>query len=134
LEVDVQQGNFKILQLLPQVLILFLVEKWNPPTRSETPEIGQKNRRNFRVNKCLIVGYPTLLQHHRALSFSRSLLLAIFSHPTSNVFSSGDKATPLASGSGSLRIYTNQSSAVPTFVARRKNAALELLMSGSRAL
>jgi hypothetical protein len=42
LEVDVQQGNFKILQLLPQVLILFLVEKWIPPSRSETAEIGKK--------------------------------------------------------------------------------------------
>jgi hypothetical protein len=48
LEVNVQQGNFKILQLLPQVLILFLVEKWIPPNRPETVEIGQKNRRNFR--------------------------------------------------------------------------------------
>jgi hypothetical protein len=48
LEVDVQQGNFKILRLFPQVLILFLVEKWIPPTRSETADIGQKNRRNFR--------------------------------------------------------------------------------------
>jgi hypothetical protein len=48
LEVDVQQGNFKILQLLPQVLIFFLVEKWIPPSRSETAKIGQKNRRNFR--------------------------------------------------------------------------------------
>jgi hypothetical protein len=48
LEVDVQQGNFKILRLLPQVLILFLVEKWISPTRPETAEIGQKNRRNFR--------------------------------------------------------------------------------------
>jgi hypothetical protein len=38
LEVDVQQGNFKILWLLPQVLILFLVEKWIPPSRSETIE------------------------------------------------------------------------------------------------
>jgi hypothetical protein len=46
-EVDVQQGN-KILQLLPQVLILCLVEKWIPPTRSETTEIGKKDRRNFR--------------------------------------------------------------------------------------
>jgi hypothetical protein len=36
LEVDVQHGNFKILWLLFQILILFLVEKWNPPTRSET--------------------------------------------------------------------------------------------------
>jgi hypothetical protein len=49
LEVNVQQDNFKILWLLPQGLILFLVEKWIPPSRSETAEIGQKNRRNFRV-------------------------------------------------------------------------------------
>jgi hypothetical protein len=48
LGVDVQQGNFKILRSLPQVLILFLVKKWIPPSRSETTEIGQKNRRNFR--------------------------------------------------------------------------------------
>jgi hypothetical protein len=42
LEVDVQRGNFKILHLFPQVLILFLVEKWIPPSRSETAKIGQK--------------------------------------------------------------------------------------------
>jgi hypothetical protein len=42
LEVDVQQGNFKILQLLPQVLILFLVEKWILPSRLEIAEIGKK--------------------------------------------------------------------------------------------
>jgi hypothetical protein len=42
LEVDVQQGNFKILRLIPQVLILFLVEIWIPPSRSEIAEIGQK--------------------------------------------------------------------------------------------
>jgi hypothetical protein len=42
LEVAVEQGNFKIVQLLPQVLIFFLVEKWIPPSRSETAEIGQK--------------------------------------------------------------------------------------------
>jgi hypothetical protein len=48
LEVDVQQGNFKILQLLLQVLIFFLVEKWIPSSRSETAEIGQKSKRNFR--------------------------------------------------------------------------------------
>jgi hypothetical protein len=41
LEVDVQQGNFKILQLLLQVLILFLVEKWIPPSRLETVEVGE---------------------------------------------------------------------------------------------
>jgi hypothetical protein len=51
LEVDVQQGNFKILRLLPQVLILFLVEKWIPASRLEIAEIGQKNRRNFRGKK-----------------------------------------------------------------------------------
>jgi hypothetical protein len=33
-----------ILRLLPQVLILFLIEKWIPPTRSETAEIGQKTQ------------------------------------------------------------------------------------------
>jgi hypothetical protein len=49
LEVDVQQGNFKILWLLPQVLILLLVKKWIPPTRSEIAEIGQKNIRNLGV-------------------------------------------------------------------------------------
>jgi hypothetical protein len=48
LEVHNQQGNFKILWLLPQVLILFLVEKWIPPSRSEIAEIGEKKRRNFR--------------------------------------------------------------------------------------
>jgi hypothetical protein len=42
LEVDVQQGNFKILQLLPRVLIFFLVEKWIPPSRSEIAKIGIK--------------------------------------------------------------------------------------------
>jgi hypothetical protein len=50
LEVDVQQGNFKILRLIPQVLILFLVEKWIPPTMSETPEIGQKTEGILGVN------------------------------------------------------------------------------------
>jgi hypothetical protein len=42
LEIDVQQGNFKTLQVLPQVLIFFLVEKWIPPIWSETTEIGKK--------------------------------------------------------------------------------------------
>jgi hypothetical protein len=50
LEVDVQQGIFKILQLLPQVLILFLVEKWIPPSRSEIAEIGQKTEGILGVN------------------------------------------------------------------------------------
>jgi hypothetical protein len=44
-----QQGNFKILQLLPQVLILFLVEKWISPNRSETVEIGKKIERILGV-------------------------------------------------------------------------------------
>jgi hypothetical protein len=50
LEVDVQQGNFKILQLLPQVLILFLVEKWIPPSRSENAEIDKKTEGILGVN------------------------------------------------------------------------------------
>jgi hypothetical protein len=50
LEVDVQQGNFKILRLLPQVLILFLVEKWIPPSRSEIAKIGQKIEGILGVN------------------------------------------------------------------------------------
>jgi hypothetical protein len=50
LEVDAPQDNFKILQLLPQVLILFLVEKWIPPTRSETAEFGQKTEGILGVN------------------------------------------------------------------------------------
>jgi hypothetical protein len=33
-----------ILHLLPEVLILFLVEKWIPPSRSKTAEIGQKTK------------------------------------------------------------------------------------------
>jgi hypothetical protein len=52
LEVDVQQGNFKILRLLPQVLILFLVEKWIPPSRSENAEIGQKTEGILGVKNC----------------------------------------------------------------------------------
>jgi hypothetical protein len=51
LEVDVQQGNFKILWLLPQVLILFLVEKWIPPSRSESVEFGKKTKGILGVNK-----------------------------------------------------------------------------------
>jgi hypothetical protein len=41
-EIDFQQGNFKTLQLLPEVLIFFLVEKWIPPSRSETVELVKK--------------------------------------------------------------------------------------------
>jgi hypothetical protein len=52
LEVDVQQGNFKILQLFPQVLILFLVEKWIPPSSLETAEIGQKTEGILGINLC----------------------------------------------------------------------------------
>jgi hypothetical protein len=50
LEVDVLQGNFKILELLPQVLIFVLVEKWILPTRSKTVEIGQKTEGILGVN------------------------------------------------------------------------------------
>jgi hypothetical protein len=51
LEVDIQQGNFKILRLLPQVLIFFWVEKWIPPTRSEIAEIGEKTEGILGVKK-----------------------------------------------------------------------------------
>jgi hypothetical protein len=51
LEVDIQQGNFKILRLFYQVLILVLVEKWIPPNRSKTIEIGQKTEGILGVNK-----------------------------------------------------------------------------------
>jgi hypothetical protein len=44
----------KILQLLLQVFITFLVEKWIPPSRSESAEIGQENIRNLGVKQ---VGY-----------------------------------------------------------------------------
>jgi hypothetical protein len=58
-EVDIQQGNFKILWLLPQVLMLFLVEKWIPRSRSETAEIGQKLPRMFRQD---VIPFGILLQ------------------------------------------------------------------------
>jgi hypothetical protein len=51
LEVDVQQGNFKILRLLPQVLILFLVKKWIPSSRSKTAKIGKKTEGILGVNE-----------------------------------------------------------------------------------
>jgi hypothetical protein len=54
LEVDVQQGNFKILWLLLQVFIFVLVGKWIPPTRSETIGIGKKTEGILGVNKEII--------------------------------------------------------------------------------
>jgi hypothetical protein len=64
LEVDVQQGNFKILQLLPQVLIFFLVDKWIPPTRSETAEIGKKTRGILGVKSSKLVKKMSKLHYH----------------------------------------------------------------------
>jgi hypothetical protein len=66
LEVDVQQGNFKILRLLPQVLILILVEKWNPPTRSEIAEIGKKTAGILGVNSLLSAGVSTFFKLFRS--------------------------------------------------------------------
>ena len=60
MEVDVQQGNFKILWLLPQVLIFFLVEKWIPPSRLETVENGQKTEGILGVNNILQKNTPKL--------------------------------------------------------------------------
>jgi hypothetical protein len=57
LEVDVQQGNFMNLRLLPLVLILFLVEKWIPPIRSETAKIGQKTEGILGINEFKHVSY-----------------------------------------------------------------------------
>jgi hypothetical protein len=37
-----------ILNLLLEAFIFFLVEKWIPLSRSETVEIGQKNKKNSR--------------------------------------------------------------------------------------
>ena len=51
MEVDVQQGNFKILQLLSQVLILFLVEKWIPPRSLKIAKIGKKTEGILGVKK-----------------------------------------------------------------------------------
>jgi hypothetical protein len=80
LEVDVQQGNFKILQLLPQVLVLFWVEKWIPPRRLETAEIGQKNKRNFRgkdMHKLiLILSFIELIQ--KKLAFFLNFFVVFF--------------------------------------------------------
>jgi hypothetical protein len=53
LEVDVQQGNFKILRFLLQIHIFFWVEKWNPPTRSETAKIGPKTEGILGVKSVL---------------------------------------------------------------------------------
>jgi hypothetical protein len=75
LEVDVQQCNFKILWLLPQVLILFLVEKWIPPTRSETAEIGKKTEGILGVN--WTIGCPTLLCGYGILAHAYDILLHI---------------------------------------------------------
>jgi hypothetical protein len=62
LEVDVQQGNFKILRLLPQVLILFLVEKWIPPSRSETAKIGQKTEGILGVKSVFLAYFCIFFQ------------------------------------------------------------------------
>jgi hypothetical protein len=47
-EVDFQQGNFKILWLLPYILILLFFEKLIFPIMSKTEDFGQTNARNFR--------------------------------------------------------------------------------------
>jgi hypothetical protein len=57
LEVDVQQGNFQIPRIFLQILILFLVEKWNPPTRSETAKIGKKIEGILGVNSVQSSGF-----------------------------------------------------------------------------
>jgi hypothetical protein len=74
LEVDVQQDNFKILQLLPQVLILFLVEKLIPPSRSETTKIGQKKEGILGVNMTQMLWFKgnNLIPHYSILPLFRN--------------------------------------------------------------
>jgi hypothetical protein len=50
LKVDTQQGKFKILQLLLQILILSLVEIWNPPTRLEFHKLLKETVGILEVN------------------------------------------------------------------------------------
>jgi hypothetical protein len=68
LEVDVQQGNFKILRLLPQVLILFLVEKWIPTSRWETAKIGKKTEGILGVNRIAVFTWNKLKRRTLVLS------------------------------------------------------------------
>jgi hypothetical protein len=42
LKVDVYKVTSRSYSYFPQVLVLFLVEKWIPPSRLETAEIGKK--------------------------------------------------------------------------------------------
>jgi hypothetical protein len=77
LEVDVQQGNFKILRLLPQVLILCLVEKWIPPSRSETAENGQKTKGILGIKWCLLIQGPTKCQTSKFQGYQPRLVRII---------------------------------------------------------
>jgi hypothetical protein len=58
--VDLQHGNFKILQLLPYIFILLFFEKLILPTMSKTTKFGKKNTRNFRGQICVNGGIPRL--------------------------------------------------------------------------
>jgi hypothetical protein len=82
LEVDVQQGNFKILRLLPQVLILFLVEKWIPPRRSKLQKLVKKTEGILGVKAAMYTEYT---KSH--LSLTTLTPLAILVHQTIPNFS-----------------------------------------------
>jgi hypothetical protein len=69
LEVDVQQDNFKILRLLPQFLILFLVEKWILPSRLETAEFGKKTEGILGVNEYALPKWSTVFKISRITGF-----------------------------------------------------------------
>jgi hypothetical protein len=75
LKVNVQQGNFKILQLFLQVLILFLVEKWIPPSRSETAELVQKTEGILGVKSCYggLHFHPKMNNWYRSDNFGYSI-------------------------------------------------------------
>jgi hypothetical protein len=76
LEVDVQQGNFKILRFLLQIHIFFWVEKWNPPTRSETAKIGPKTEGILGVKGFHFFGliFKSALEYKKSYKFLYFLL------------------------------------------------------------
>jgi hypothetical protein len=64
LEVDVQQ-----------VLILFLVEKWIPPSRLETAEIGKKKEGILGVNKSsVMVSYHVFFPSQKCILIGTQML------------------------------------------------------------
>jgi hypothetical protein len=77
LEVDVQQGNFKIDPTVTSSNShFFLVEKWNPPTRSETAKIGPKTEGILGVKGFHFFGliFKSALEYKKSYKFLYFLL------------------------------------------------------------